>query len=234
MSVTFGPEFSNYSNVEMKIVNYLIICVAVLPFGMIQLQRLVFPDGAADDTFPIMRKMMNIPSSSPAPATDAGNTNVGSFRSKYNRSMILPVIADIFQASSEDRNRTKLVRKGKSFDFDDLQGEIEIKKCCGRNEVLDKWHRCSGRKNISEIFNKKIQEFMHGNTNLNLKYNDFRCPRKMIQEFVPKEINLDGSIVIEIERSRTNTLDDYYCVDLTEIDDDVVDGLHLIQCDSQG
>ena len=56
----------------------------------------------------------------------------------------------------------------------------------------------------------------------------------MIQEFVHKEINLDGSIVIEIERSRTNTLDDYYCVDLTEIDDDVVDGLHLIQCDSQG
>ena len=54
--MTFGPEFSNYSNVEMKIVNYLIICVAVLPFGMIQLQRLVFPDGAADDTFPIMRK----------------------------------------------------------------------------------------------------------------------------------------------------------------------------------
>ena len=56
----------------------------------------------------------------------------------------------------------------------------------------------------------------------------------MIQEFEPKEINFDGSIVIEMERSKTNTLDDYYCVDLTEIDDEFVDGFKLIQCDTQG
>ena len=64
-----------------RIVNYLIICWAWLPVGMIQSQRIVFPDGAGD-TYPIMRKMMNIPSSD-APATVAQNMDVDSFHSKY-------------------------------------------------------------------------------------------------------------------------------------------------------
>ena len=220
----------------MKIVNYLIICV-VLPVGMIQLQRIIFPDGA-DDTYPIMRKMMNIPSSDaqPAPATDEQNmNNIDSSHSKYNHSIILPVIQDIFQASSEDGNQEKQDRNGKSFDQND-HVEIEIRKCCGKAELLDKWHQCSERRNISGIFNSEIQELLpeKARLNLNLKYNNFHCPRKMIQEFEPKEINFDGSIVIEMERSKTNTLDDYYCVDLTEIDDEFVDGFKLIQCDTQG
>ena len=66
-----------------------------------------------------------------------------------------------------------------------------------------------------------------------MKSNLFQCPKKMVHEFQPLELFQNGSVRVK-DRDGERILDSYQCLDLVEIDVDVLDGVSVIVCDTEG
>ena len=107
---------------------------------------------------------------------------------------------------------------------------LTIKKCCGPTEVLDEWYRCVERGNIDEFI---ANSFGYHQSDISFKYDNFKCPHRIVNEYIPLNI-LDGFIEIEIDGNKTEVLEDYHCLDETELGENISEGLHLVLCEPQG
>ena len=68
---------------------------------------------------------------------------------------------------------------------------------------------------------------------LEVQSNLFQCPKKMVHEFQPLELFHNGSVRVK-DKNGERILDSYQCLDLVEIDVDVLDGVSVIVCDTEG
>ena len=68
---------------------------------------------------------------------------------------------------------------------------------------------------------------------LEVKSNLFQCPKKMVHEFQPLELFHNSSVRVK-DKNGERILDSYQCLDLVEIDVDVLDGVSVIVCDTEG
>ena len=166
------------------------------------------------DRSPIMRKM-NRPGLDWSPDTKTENI-------KTNRSSLLNnVIRDIMKAAPdrEDNYNTK-------------EAKLTVKKCCGPTEVLDEWYRCSERGNQDGLFAIANLTGYNDLAEISFQFQNFLCPKRKINEYYPMSIFTNGSIEIEMERDNTKIIQDYFCLDQTEIQQNFTDGLHVIICDT--
>ena len=114
-----------------------------------------------------------------------------------------------------------------------MEANFTIKKCCGPTEVLDEWYKCSERGShdgliaMANLTDENIPE-------ISFQYQSFSCPKRKVNEYSPINIFNDGSIEIETDRNNTKIIEDYHCLDQTEIQQNYTDGLHVIICDSIG
>eukprot|EP00092_Neocalanus_flemingeri_P019461 GFUD01021082.1.p1 GENE.GFUD01021082.1~~GFUD01021082.1.p1 ORF type:complete len:989 (+),score=143.59 GFUD01021082.1:2-2968(+) len=116
---------------------------------------------------------------------------------------------------------------------DELVVVNPIRKCCRRGQILNKWHKCKNRKNVNKVFLEEIRSISDDSDASKYTRNSFKCPRRLINEYVPTDILADGSVVIEMDDANITTLD-YHCIELTEIAVDVLDGLHVVMCNTEG
>ena len=132
-------------------------------------------------------------------------------------------------------NKTENIRTNRSSFSNNVILDIEdnynrIKKCCGPSEVLDEWYKCSERGNHDGMM--AITNLMEDNlSKTSFQYQSFSCPKRKINEYSPINIFNNGSIEIEIDRNNTKIIEDYHCLDQTEIQQNYSDGVHVIICD---
>ena len=108
-----------------------------------------------------------------------------------------------------------------------------IRKCCRRGQVLDKWHKCKNRDNVNRIFLSEVSSISNSSEASKFARNVFNCPRRLINEYVPSKILANGSVVIEMDDENITTVD-YHCIELTEIELNYFDGLHVVMCSMEG
>ena len=106
---------------------------------------------------------------------------------------------------------------------------MPIKKCCGPTEVLDQWYNCTERESVEEMIAN-----ITGLAQISFQYNNYNCPNRIVNEYLPLNIFDDGFIEIEIDDNTTKILEDYHCLDVTELEENIQDGVHVITCDSHG
>ena len=112
-------------------------------------------------------------------------------------------------------------------------GTSPLRKCCKKGEVLDRWHKCKRRKHAVKEFRKEvnsISEVLERNTFVR---NIFGCPKRMVNEYVPLTIFSNGSILIEMDDTNA-ALSSYHCLDITEVEPNSFDGLHVVMCSMEG
>ena len=132
-------------------------------------------------------------------------------------------------------NKTENIRTNRSSFSNNVILDMEdnykrIKKCCGPTQVLDEWYKCSERGNHDGMM--AITNLMEDNlSKTSFQYQSFSCPKRKINEYSPINIFNNGSIEIEIDRNNTKIIEDYHCLDQTEIQQNYTDGLHVIICD---
>ena len=189
--------------------------------------RVVFPEldserKSTDDRSPINTKMNIAGLDLSANKTENINSNPSS---------LYHVIQDIMEAAP--------ARADIYYDMPRERGDItnteivHIKKCCGPNEVLDQWYRCSQRRNIDELI---ANVTAYDLSEISFQYNSFMCPKKKVNEYVPiVPLNILNNSSIEIEMDDgSKILEDYHCLDVTEIEVNSEDGIHVVTCDSNG
>ena len=189
--------------------------------------RVVFPESdsarkSTHDRSPINTKMNMA-------GLDLSSTKTENINS--NPSSLYQVIQDIMEAAPAREDIYYDMQRERG-DFTNTE-TVHIKKCCGPDEVLDQWYRCSQRRNIDEVI---VNITAYDQSEVSFQYHSFMCPKKKVNEFVPTvPLNIlnNGSIEIEMDDS-TRILDDYQCLDVTEIEVNSEDGIHVVTCDSDG
>ena len=164
------------------------------------------------DRSSIMRKM----NSGGLDWSDSKTENIKTNRSSFLNNVILPVMLP--PTWKEDSYNTK-------------ETNFTVRKCCGPTEVLNEWYKCSERGNNDSL--KAIANLTSDNiSEISFQYQSFSCPKRKINEYSPINIFNNGSIEIEMDRNNNKIIEDYHCLDQTEIGQNYTDGLHVLICDS--
>ena len=186
-------------------------------FLLFLLIPLIFPtrDTGAENTTdrsPIMRKMNRGGLDWSDNKTEHIKTN--------GSSLLNDVIQDIMKTAPDMGDN-----------FNTMEADLTVKKCCGPTEVLDEWYKCSERGNHDGLLEiAKLTDY-DDLTEISFQYQSFLCPKRKINEYSPINIFKNGSIEIEMERNNTKIIQDYFCLDQTEFQQNYSDGVHVIICD---
>ena len=156
--------------------------------------------------------------------------------SHSNPRIIFPEDEEYFLTKLQKRSNSSGVMEDKVMPITNPINTIEvrsqIRKCCRKGQVLDMWHKCKRRKRVERYFVREIKLLLEDPETTKFTRNVFNCPKRLIQEYVPTNILANGSVVIEKD-DKNVTSSDYHCIELTEVESDSYDGLHVVMCNME-
>ena len=111
----------------------------------------------------------------------------------------------------------------------------DIRKCCGLGEVLDAWYKCQPVEGVHQTFMEEMSYLIYTNESLEdllTVIPEFQCPRTMIKEYFATELYPDGNLVVieDFAQDINTTSNDYYCLEMTEIQGQLEVGIHAVFC----